>query len=82
VIDDLCSCKWRLCSGPFVDEHLDGSARVIERADDPAIVEVPCVQLQVGMMLCTLRRKSCRASENKRPASGSPWSTLDVSENT
>ncbi len=31
-----------------VDEHLDGSARVIERGDDLAIIEVPHVQLQVG----------------------------------
>jgi hypothetical protein len=28
-----------------VDEHLDGSTRLIERADDLAIVEVPRVQL-------------------------------------
>ncbi len=31
----------------IVDEHLDGFARVIERADDLAIIEVPHVQLQV-----------------------------------
>jgi hypothetical protein len=28
-----------------VNEHLDGSARVIERADNLAIIEVPRVQL-------------------------------------
>ncbi len=31
-----------------VDKHLDGSARVIERADNLTIVEVPRIQLQVG----------------------------------
>jgi len=30
------------------------------------------------MMLCTLRRKACRVSKNKRPANGSPWSTSNV----
>ncbi len=30
-----------------VDKHLDGSACVIERVDDLAIIEVPRVQLQV-----------------------------------
>ncbi len=65
-----------------VHEHLEGSARVIERADDLAIVEVPRVQLQVGMMLCTLKRKACRVSENRRPTNASPWLTPDVNENT
>ncbi len=32
----------------IIDEHLDSSARVIERADDVAIIEVSCIRLQVG----------------------------------
>jgi hypothetical protein len=41
-----------------VDEHLDGSARVIERADDLAIVKVPRVQLQVGDDVVHLEEES------------------------
>jgi hypothetical protein len=31
-----------------VDERLDGSARVIKRADNLTIIELPRIQLQVG----------------------------------
>ncbi len=31
-----------------INEHLDGSTHVIERADDLTIIEVPHIQLQVG----------------------------------
>ncbi len=41
-----------------IDEHLDGSARVIERADDLAIIEVPRVQLQVGDDVMHLEKES------------------------
>ncbi len=32
----------------IIDEHLDGSAHVIKRADYFTIVEIPRIQLQVG----------------------------------
>ncbi len=40
-----------------VDEHLDNLARVIERANDLAIVEIPCVQLKVRVDVVHLEEK-------------------------
>jgi hypothetical protein len=65
-----------------IDEDLDDSARVIERADNLTIVEILRIQLQVGDVVVHLEEEGVQGQREQEVANGSPRSTLNVSDNT
>ncbi|CAK9276518.1 unnamed protein product [Sphagnum jensenii] len=66
VISDLWSCRWRLCSGLSLTKIWTIHLVSLNMSTILPSSRYHAFNCKSGMMLCILRRKACRVSEDKR----------------